>query len=144
MTMLRRHVRLWAMAWMLVQVASLSAFVPRDCCASHRPVEADADCHQAAPKAAHCPMRGADGAACPMHRDAEAKANRRETAPETAECTMGAACEGPPLFAVFWNPGILPDIPAGTAQGATPAPLLTVSEHPLSQTRPPDRRPPRA
>jgi hypothetical protein len=57
MTALRRHVRLWVIAWLFAQAASLSAFVPRDCCASHRPTAATPACHEA-PKATHCVLRG--------------------------------------------------------------------------------------
>src|SRR5262245_35583755 len=58
MTLFRRHLRLWVAAWLAFQVVSLSAFVPRDCCAAHRPPAqeqaADAACHhpQQAPEPA--------------------------------------------------------------------------------------------
>lgn len=58
MKAIRRRLRLWVAAWLVVQAASLSAFVPRDCCAAHRPASHQApSCHESAP-APHCSMRG--------------------------------------------------------------------------------------
>ena len=36
MTVLRRRLRFWVTTWLVFQVVSLSALVPRDCCAAHR------------------------------------------------------------------------------------------------------------
>ena len=52
MRVFRRHLRLWVAAWIAFQVVSLSAFVPRDCCAAHRPPAEEAGgrcrtCHHA-------------------------------------------------------------------------------------------------
>ena len=64
MTLLRRHLRLWVTAWIAFQAASLSAFVPRECCIAHRmPVQeqgADESCHHPQPareESPECAMR---------------------------------------------------------------------------------------
>ena len=55
MITLRRGLRLWATAWLVFQVATLSALVPRDCCFVHRPAAAEESCHKPAP--VKCAMR---------------------------------------------------------------------------------------
>ena len=63
----RRRLRLAVAAWLVFQVVSLSALVPRDCCAAHHPVRADREerCHERA-DSPYCPMRS-QGRNCPMH-----------------------------------------------------------------------------
>ena len=51
--------RLWAIVWLLMQATALSAFVPRDCCASHRPTASAAPCHEEPKGAPDCVMRQA-------------------------------------------------------------------------------------
>jgi hypothetical protein len=93
MSAIRPRVRAVAMVWLLCQAASLSAFVPENCCISHVAEEAakekQEDCHESEPKPAPqpgdaCPMQHADGAACPMH---SGKTSDR--------CAMSNACDGP-------------------------------------------------
>jgi hypothetical protein len=65
MRALRRRIHVVAIAWLLCQVASLSAFVPEQCCISHA-AEAAAKantppCHETAPP------ESKTGDACPMH-----------------------------------------------------------------------------
>lgn len=76
---LRSRLRAWTLTWFILQAASLSAFVPADCCAGHR-ATATHDCHEevAAPI---CPMRGADGTPCPMHRPPAAAEPARHRTP---------------------------------------------------------------
>ena len=83
MTAIRRRVRAVAFAWLLCQVASLSAFVPQACCIAHA-AEAEAKktaeaCHEETP-----PVEPAEGAACPMH-----KGRAHEC------CAISNACDGP-------------------------------------------------
>jgi hypothetical protein len=107
----RSRVRLVAVVWLLCQVASLSAFVPEDCCARHtamasaRHAEAKAPCHEseAAPApepepGADCPMHHGEGAACPMHKSTTGKC-----------CGMSNGCKGPnqPLAHLFSLIGVL-------------------------------------
>jgi hypothetical protein len=132
MSAFRSRLRLVAIAWLLCQVASLSAFVPEDCCAAHTAIaaakhhkaEASEACHETAeapapepepePGAA-CPMHHDDGAACPMHKSA------------TGECCgMSNGCDGPnrPLASLFAFVGVI-DAPAldVVAPISTPAPI---------------------
>lgn len=88
----RRHARAIAVAWLLCQAATLSAFVPDNCCISHAAEAAakaaKADCHESeAPKPQPgdaCPMDHGDGAACPMHGSKSKNC-----------CVMTNACDGP-------------------------------------------------
>ena len=65
MTTLRRHLRICVATWLVFQVASPSALVPRDCCAAHRPApsEKEHNCHEQT-VAPHCPTRAADDTPC--------------------------------------------------------------------------------
>jgi hypothetical protein len=65
MTSLRRHLRIGVATWLVVQVASLSAFVPFECCAAHHVEVSDekAPCHGEQPAQHHetdddCQLRG--------------------------------------------------------------------------------------
>ena len=145
MTAVRRHLRLWATAWLVFQVVSLSAFMPRDCCANHHASEpAQQTCHEtAAIEVGHCQMEAADGQTCSMHR------GHASTAPAPAsdtECSLGGTCGGPiaVIAALLSNQGVLtgpvttsPDIIAATLPAETrdSARSLLVS---------PDPPPPRA
>src|SRR5690349_1548623 len=97
MTLLRRRVRAVAFAWLLCQVASLSAFVPAECCAAHAAEVAAkqkaASCHEAAPVAPK------DGDACPMHHQ-----------PSSHDCckmTNGCAGPGVQLTGLFAYVGVI-------------------------------------
>ncbi|MGH9370737.1 MAG: hypothetical protein ACRD15_04325 [Vicinamibacterales bacterium] len=88
---IRRHIRAWTLTWLAFHAASLSAFVPRDCCAAHK---AHAS-HDAVTTDA-----GADEAQCPMHQSAD---------PEP-DCSLRGACNGPrsALPAVWSTPSPVP------------------------------------
>ena len=143
MQLIRRGLRLWVTTWLVLQVASLSALVPRDCCAAHRPatnVEKRA-CHQKA-VATQCPMRAADVAPCPMHRGEHNEA----ADPSRDGCAMRSSCTGPmaALLAQLSNNGILTDpIQVQPDRQASPtAPHR--SEQLVTRLAPPDSPPPRA
>jgi hypothetical protein len=121
MTAIRRRVRAVAFAWLLCQVASLSAFVPEQCCIAHAAEaaakEKAAACHEApAPEPK-------DGDACPMHHSSRAHDC----------CTISNACGGPGthLTTLFAYVGVL-ESPASSSivleSSSTvlsqPAPLL--------------------
>ena len=57
--MIRRRLRLWVGAWLVAQVASMSAFVPADCCLAHsRAAHAtEQRCHESVPQQ-QCALRG--------------------------------------------------------------------------------------
>jgi len=55
---LRRRLRTCVIAWIVIQAASLSVLLPRDCCAAHKPMaEASDHCHKPAPPP-ECSLRG--------------------------------------------------------------------------------------
>lgn len=125
MTSIRRRVRAVAFAWLLCQVASLSAFVPEICCVSHAEEaaakEKAAACHEApTPTPAPTPK---DGDACPMHHGTKSHDC----------CVMTNACDGPGthLASLFAFIGV-PETPASSsvvidsvaAVIAPPEPLL--------------------
>ena len=139
---LRGHVRLWAVAWLLMQAAALSAFVPRDCCARHRPSEKTPSCHEA-PGVTHCPMQARGGDPCDMHRHGTA-AERRDAEATTSDCVMRRACEAPAVFTIFASPGILPATVLASFDAGQPAPRSVLREAPISRNCPPDLQPPRA
>ena len=143
MTGIRRHLRAYAMFWLLVQAAQVAALVPLDCCAAHQTsrTATRATCHQAAPP--HCPMADR-GAQCPMH------ANHVQTGASTripaGECTMRGTCGGPlaALLVLLSNQGILTRLrtttPAFDAQQMT----LGIHERVTARLDSPDPPPPRA
>src|SRR5918999_5778707 len=94
----RGRLRVIAITCLVFQVAWLTALVPRDCCAAHRPADrSERSCHQPVPKV-QCPMRSADGTPCPMHGG-------------KTECSLRGSCSGPmaSLLALLTNHGILPE-----------------------------------
>lgn len=105
---IRWRLRLWVAAWLVCQVASLSALVPSLCCGDQRPASSDKkdSCHENV-AATHCPMLAAEGTACPMHRGSH------EDAGENASdrCSMRGTCDGPmaALSALLSNHGVLTD-----------------------------------
>jgi hypothetical protein len=121
MTTIRRRIRAVAFAWLLCQVASLSAFVPEQCCVAHAAEAAAkakaAACHEAAP------AEPKDGDACPMHHGSKAHDC----------CKISNACDGPgthltTLFAyvgVLESPASSSTVLESTSVAPTqPAPLL--------------------
>jgi hypothetical protein len=120
MTALRRRIRFVAIAWLLCQVASLSAFVPGECCKSHAAeaaAKAKAPCHESAPATPK------DGDACPMHHGTKSHNC----------CTISNACDGPgqQLTTLFANIGVLEspqsaaiEIDSTAAVGPASVPLL--------------------
>ena len=145
MTAFRSRLRVVAVAWLVCQVASLSAFVPEDCCVTHT---AMAEAKKAASSACHetdkapepkpgdaCPMHQEDGAACPMHRSQSADC-----------CAMSNGCDGPnrPLASLFSFIGVL-DAPSSSI---TPPASITASAEPpallLCRLVRPDAPPPKA
>ena len=98
MTAIRRRIRAVAFAWLLCQVASLSAFVPEQCCVSHAAqaaAKAKADaCHEEA-----APPAPKEGDACPMHHESQSHDC----------CKISNACDGPGshLLTLFANVGML-------------------------------------
>ncbi len=149
MSAIRSRLRLVAIAWLLCQVASLSAFVPEDCCAKHTAIAAarhHADqappCHESAATPAPepapgdaCPMKHGDGAACPMHRS-----------PTGDCCGMSNGCDGPnrPLANLFAFAGVI-DPPMSSMTAPLSAPTAGASSDPLlCRLVSPDAPPPKS
>jgi hypothetical protein len=83
MSAIRRRIRVVTFVWLLCQAASLSAFLPEQCCVSHaaeaaakQKVEA---CHEEAPPAPE------SGDACPMHHGSKSHDC----------CKISNTCDGP-------------------------------------------------
>jgi hypothetical protein len=148
MTAFRGRLRLCVAIWLVLQVASLSAFVPLDCCAAHRPPvsEAAPSCHDN-PDATHCPMHGPDGQPCPMHGGHGAGHQAPPTSePSNHDCALRGTCNGPmaALLTLLWQSGVLTDAvvapPDFLGARVAAAPL----EHLISFLAAPDSPPPRA
>ena len=134
MIAIRRRVRAVACAWLLCQVASLSAFVPEACCISHAAeaeTKAKAEaCHEEA-----APAAPKEGAACPLHQG--------RTKHDC--CAITNACDGPgaqllSLFAFVTTvdePVVSSTILESTSSFVSPAPPL------LSRLSLPDAPPPK-
>lgn len=158
MASLRRKLRVIATTWLVLQVVWLTALVPRDCCAAHRPAEKS----HASPAATYCPMPDADGRPCPMHRGAAAQAAAQSahgehhhgaanaghhgTPSQSPDCRLSAACDGPmaALFTLLSGHGILLE-PSFVPPNAGVRHVAAVAhESVIGQLDPPDPPPPRA
>ena len=143
MMTIRRRLQFSVAIWLVCQAASLSAFVPRDCCEAHRTsASADqqhADDHAAA---AHCPMHAADGAACPMHKSGHDDAGRSSG----GECAIRGACNGPVamIFVPLSSDGVLSDVFDSTPDLHACDTASLVYEQPIARVTPPKSPPPRA
>jgi hypothetical protein len=121
MTRVRRHLRLWVAAWIAFQVASLSAFVPRECCMAHRlPAQHQGDdesCHQPQPVQEQLP-----------------------------DCALRSTCNGPlAVLAALLSPHAV--LGEGTSIAAATISLMPQHagfEHPHALATPPDSPPPRS
>ena len=147
MTTVRRRLRLWVAAWLVFQVTSLSALVPRACCAVQHPAASDTKpkCHgetDAGAAAAHCPMRAADGTPCPMHRTGQ---HNHDEKPGD-QCSIRGACDGPmsALFAFLSNCGVLADSLSTSPAFHASAVTLHTRESLISRLVSPDPPPPRS
>jgi hypothetical protein len=151
MVRLRHRLRVFVAAWLVLQAASFSALVPRDCCSAHRP--AMKACHEPA-AAPHCPVQAASNARCDMHREVSspqahgvaAQSHRENPAPGQSKCRMTGGCRGPlaALFSLLSNHGILSQEPSPIRAPDAQLVALAASENLLEKRLPPDPPPPRA
>jgi hypothetical protein len=143
MQSIRRSLRLWMAIWLVVQVASLSALVPRDCCAAHSSAAraAKPGCHEQV-TATQCPMHATDGTPCPMHRGGHGEASQKT--PDG--CAMRGTCSGPmaALVAQLSNYGVLPATPQVLPDLHRGAVSVDSDEYLLTRLASPDPPPPRA
>ena len=125
MSPVRKHLRFWVVAWLVFQAVALSALVPRDCCAAHRPVPTEVACHETVGATAH--------------------SSSEATVPDSGEeCTMRGSCNGPmsALAALLGNQGILTDssaapLDARISEMRPAAQERAVSSSPFIEPRPP-------
>ncbi|MCC6164396.1 MAG: hypothetical protein IT182_13685 [Acidobacteria bacterium] len=134
---LRRRIRAWAMAWLVLQSTSLTAFVARDCCATHRPaVAATPACHdevalEPAPDE-HAPNGHHAMSAAPDPQDTPAR-----------KCVMRGTCAGMTFATILSSPGILPEPTPEPVRLAMRAPSTDVAQQLITRHHTPDPRPPR-
>ena len=132
MTAIRRRIRVVTFAWLLCQVASLSAFVPQQCCVSHAAQAAakqDAEaCHEAPPPEPE------EGAACPMHHNSKSHDG----------CKISGTCDGPgsQLTTLFAYVGVLQSPVASSVTFEPTRATLPSSAPLLSRLATPDAPPP--
>ncbi|HEY0875647.1 MAG TPA: hypothetical protein VGD94_19375 [Vicinamibacterales bacterium] len=150
----RGTVRRVAAIWLMVQMAWLTALIPRDCCAAHQPmVSQEAGCHSTGP-AAQCPMRSADGIPCPMHsapvsHDAhghEATGDHHASGDTPARCVLRGSCAGPmaALLVLLANHGVLPEFTTAVPDVAVRPIVMAAVDRTAGHFVPPDPPPPRA
>jgi hypothetical protein len=141
MASVRGQLRFFVAAWLVFQAASLSALIPRDCCAAHRqtPPSERPPCAGERP-AAQCPMRSASETSCPMHRG-----DQRETS-SSAKCVLRGSCDGPMagLFLLLSHHGVLANRAAMPLDLAVCESAGSPHENPATHLSAPDPHPPRA
>jgi len=120
MSTVRRHVRLWAAAWLLFQVASLATLVPRACCAAHT-----------------AKAQAVEEATCPLH---QARADE-----STDRCSMRATCAGPmaAVLALLSTVGVLTDAAGIAADSDISSAPVRIHEQLVAHLASPDPPPPR-
>ena len=147
MRVLRRRLHGWVTAWLVFQVVSVSALVPRDCCDAHaHAAKAAEPCHDTV-AASHCTMPVPDGTPCPMHREqASHHEHGRPPADPVEDCSMRGICDGPEVafMALLSHAGVLTEsviVPVDLDARESVAPIR---EHIASRLASPDPPPPRA
>ena len=132
MRIFRRHLRSLATVWLVVQAGWVSAIVPRDCCAAHRPatVKTDRSCHD--------PV-----AVAHMHHE---MGQPREQQQDANKCALRGTCAGPmaALFALLSNHGILTESATPTPNTGTALVAPPAIENVVGRLETPDPPPPRA
>ncbi len=137
MNAIRRYVRAVAMTWLLCQAASLSAFIPEQCCASHA-AEVAAKAKAAAETCHDAPApKPKEGDTCPMHRGTQQRSHDC--------CVMTNACAGPgthllSLFALIGTlePPAASSIVLDSEAAFVPAPA-PLRRHPSLPDAPPPK-----
>lgn len=158
MTLFRRYLRPCALAWFVLQAASLSALMPADCCTAHEPQPLRPLCHDAserrpdgAPDATsvghgtHATHGAQHGSTSPQPAHMDHATGHRDAAPGSAaeRCVIRGTCDGPPLFTVFSQPGVVAGAPV-VFPHLDPLPdAVAVSERSVARPDTPDPRPPR-
>ena len=129
MKFLRLHLRQLAVAWMVIQTVSLSAFAGFDCCATPRAVRREAK------------AQAAEASPCPMHA-----ASGNTASKSTEKCVMRGTCSGPiaALFVLLANNGVPAESPATAPDHEIGAAPIPPTETFIVHFESPDTPPPRA
>jgi len=145
MVVVRRHLRIYASAWILFQATSLSALVPRACCLTHQ--MAVADCHDQRQATA---TPASDAMPAMHHSHAHAGHTKNQT-PATAakpahNCALRGTCGGPAaaLFTLLSTDGVLTDSLTATTDFLATGSVAAVRDQLIPQFESPDAPPPRA
>jgi hypothetical protein len=141
MNVFRERLRLFAAAWILFQVTSLSTLVPRACCLAHQSVSVE---QHTAP---HCsaPLESESTAVMP-HDHARMHEQASPSTSPAHECALRGTCGGPTaaLLALLSTHGVLTDsIPSVTEFPLTGEPFASAHQL-IPQFESPDSPPPRA
>jgi hypothetical protein len=138
MTGFRRHLRGFVTAWLVFQVSSLSAFVPRDCCLAHQRHHQDPAGAEEQKPACH---EAAASAVVQTHHD-----GIQPTSSPKPECAMRGTCNGPlaAIAALLSNHAVVSDAFIVSLHFQTAAVVPAGHESLVSRLVPPDSPPPRA
>jgi hypothetical protein len=139
MSALRRNLRAVATTWVILQVAWLTALVPRDCCLSHRPAKT-------AGHASHGARSEHAGHQTAMHHHQPAAVeHHHDTSTPSNECRMAGRCDGPmaALFALLANQGVLPDVSSAVPDTDVRTTVAALQANPIGRVESPDAPPPR-
>lgn len=150
MTLIRRYLRPCALAWFVLQAASLSALMPADCCAAHEPQPLKPLCHDVPTAQAHHGATDTPAAHDGSHQqpavhDDHASGHRDAPRGSAAErCVIRGTCDGPPLFTLFSHPGVLPGATAVFPHLDELPDAVAVTEQLVTRALTPEPPPPRA
>jgi hypothetical protein len=137
MSSVRRRLRIWAAAWLVLQAVSLSVFSSGRCCqVQERTADKNASCHQT-PTVPPCPMHAANTSApCPMHA----------THANHDGCAMRGTCSAPSaaVVALLATHGVLTDASISAPVLTTTDVVVATTENLVSRLASPDAPPPRA
>jgi hypothetical protein len=152
MTLIRRYLRPCALAWFVLQTASLSALMPADCCAAHESRPTRPSCHDAAepsPTGGHGDAHEASAAhhahqqPAAVHDD-HASGHRNAPRGSAAErCVIRGTCDGPPLFTLFSHAGVLPTVVAVFPHVDDLPEVVAADAQSVARPHTPDPPPPR-
>jgi hypothetical protein len=143
MTALRHRLRWCVAAWLIVQVAALSAFVPQDCCATHKNEHRQARHRPPATASAHS-HHSMDHAS--MHGSTQDVSSATDATPMKT-CVMKGTCKGPmsAMIAVLSSHGVSPIGAFRIAPDLTSSLAAAIArQHATSRLVAPDTPPPRA
>jgi hypothetical protein len=100
MALFRRHLRSFAIAWILFQATSLSALVPRACCLAHQ-MAVLPDCHEQAVEQASMSAQSEAAPTMHHHHDHMQEQEPSQPTPTPAhDCSLSTAVAGSCSFSL--------------------------------------------